>query len=389
MKLTNNRLYLDFNATSPLSPAVLEWLSRGDLLYGNPSSIHHSGKRSRRELAETTEYLFDLFGLSEREFQLFFHSGATEGINTLVKGHAQTCFEQQTPLNFFSADTDHSCLVNLRPTLKLYGHQVYPIEVKSSGEIDWSELAKGPLAEESSPRLVSATWVNNETGVALSLDELVALKERTGARVHVDGVQAIGKLEGWKKLRPELDAYTFSAHKFGAMKGVGMSFVRRDFPFAPLLDGGGQQGGLRSGTQNTDGIYSIQLALRGLVEREDPAALKGAHQWFENHLTELLGDAGQMVGTQAPLRARNTVCFILKKARADNVLTALDLAGIDVSTGSACSSGAVRPSRVLMSMGHSEQEAMSSLRLSFSPLTTLQDVQEFATVIDPVLKRFV
>jgi cysteine desulfurase len=387
VKLTNNRTYLDFNATSPLSPSVTEWLAKGDFAFGNPASIHHTGKQARRQIEQTTEFLYENFGLDETQFDLFYHSGASEGINTLVKGRAEQLYQSGERLHFHSFDTDHSCLVNLRPSLELYGHKTSIGSVTKSGEIDFSKLARE--FSPNRPALMNLTWVNNETGVVNSLEKILELKHDKGFHVHVDGVQAIGKLPSWRPLHPELEAYTFSGHKFGALKGVGFSFVKKNFLFSPLIHGGGQQAGLRSGTQNTEGIVSLRLALQDVISAQDPIDQGKIQSFAEEFIRSRLSEVCELVSNDARERALTTFCLRLKNVKANTVLTAFDLAQFDLSSGSACASGAVAPSRALMSMGFTDLEAKSTIRLSFSPYQRLAEVKEIFERVEEILLRFV
>lgn len=385
MKSTNKRLYLDFNATSPLSPSVKDWLSKGDFLYGNPSSIHFSGKQARRRIEETSEFLYSTFALSEQDFELFFHSGASEGINTLIKGRADWLWGQGQRLHFLSFDTDHSCIINTRDSLTRYGHQTSVVPVLPSGLPDWQAYEE--LSQKAHPALLNGTWVNNETGIITPLESINIQAQKRGVQVHIDGVQSIGKIKDWNKLNPNLHAYTFSGHKFGALKGVGFSFVRRDFQFEPLIHGGGQQRGMRSGTHNTEGIYSLRLALEDVLEQQNT----DYQQQMQSRVLEVLqkefNDVIEIVAKDNLHRAFSVFCFLLKNERANTALTMFDLADIDVSSGSACSSGALLPSRALMAMGHSEEEAKSSLRLSFPPFARNQEVEQILERLTPLLKR--
>jgi cysteine desulfurase len=383
VKLTNNRYYFDFNATSPLVPSVTEWLAKGDFLYGNPSSVHDSGKRSRRRLDEVSEYLYSLFQLPTDQFHLVYHSGASEGINMLFKGHALDLLKRKKEGRFAFFSSDHSCLINLRSSLELFGHEVLELPINRDGDCDLSSSLLNKEAD-----LINGTWVNNETGVVTSLEVLEQIKNSTQARIHVDAVQAIGKIKNWNRLNPNLDAYTFSGHKFGAMKGVGFSFIKKDLSFQPLISGGGQQANLRSGTHNTDGIYTLKLALEHLVKHQDQFELAQAKQIIEDEIQKEFSSHIEIAGLKAQSRSSNTICLILPKQQATTIITAFDLAGMDISTGSACSSGALLPSRVLLAMGRSEVEAKSSLRLSFSSYMSRNEAYEYAQKIIMILKRY-
>lgn len=389
MKRINKRLYLDYNATSPLSDSVREYLAKGDFLFANPSSIHSSGKRSKRFLNQTKDYLFKLFGLDENQWNIIFHSGATEGINALFKGFALKHLGKGS-CHALLATSDHSSVFAQRDDFERLGHSCEFYGVDSEGDFK-KEVLEKTISNVTGPTLLNYTWVNNETGVAWDLDEALGLRDLAPEGelfIHVDAVQSVGKIEHWRKLNPHIDAYTYSAHKFGGMKGVGFSFVKKSFPFEPLIKGGGQQLGLRSGTENTDGIYSIKLALEDLVCHEDISNLRAAKNTVELKIEEVLGSSGHIVGKKAQARNANTISLVLKNTRADILMTAFDLADMDTSSGSACSSGAISPSRVLMAMGKTESEAKSALRLSLGPMTTQSDAKEIAERVCRVLSRF-
>lgn len=390
MKLTNNRYYFDFNATSPLSQSVFDWLRRGDTFLANPASIHTDGKKSKRLIEETTDALYELFGLDENQFSILFHSGATEGVNTLIKGRAQFLYEQGKRLNFTYVSTDHACITEIPADLGPYGHLSYALAVDRDGEVpaaEWQRITPA-LKSAGESALINCTWGNNETGVVFDFAPFLEWKEKTGGKIHVDAVQSVAKIENWEKLDPRIDAYTFSAHKFGALKGVGFSFVKKDFEFTSLLRGGDQQTGMRSGTQNVEGIYSIKLALSDIKQKANIPELYGLKKKIETEISQALGDRGEIIAEKASSRTGNTICLKISGVRADTLLTAFDLAGMDISTGSACSSATVKPSRVLLEMGYSENEAKSAVRLSFSPLMSETEAVEFLQKIIPVLKRF-
>ena len=385
-RLINNRYYFDYNATSPLAESVKSWFPNGDLLFANPSSIHTSGKKSKRHINETKNFLKEIFSLSP-EYKTFFHSGATEGVNSLVKGFAQKLFSEGKRIHFVHSCVDHSCVYNLRDELELYGHEVSTFSVDKNGDYDIDEVI-ALLKKSSSPSLLNFTWVNNENGVVWSLDELNRIKQETNCLIHVDSVQSIGKIEGWNKLNQVVDAYTFSGHKFGAMKGIGFSFVKESFPFCSMMRGGGQQEGMRSGTENTNGIYSLKLALEEVLKKQNFTELNRSKKYIEDSIDSVLSGEARIVSKDAGRRNGNTIYLILPGKKADILITAFDLARMDVSSGSACSSGAILPSRVLLAMGVSEEDAKSALRFSFSYELTLKEAQEYSEKITSVLKRF-
>ncbi len=261
-KLTSNRVYLDYNSTSPLARSVKNWLGEGDFLFANPSSSHSSGKKSDRFIRQTREYLFDFFNLSNLDYELFFHSGATEGINTLIRGACSYWNIKGKKVSFYCSKVDHSCVVNLKEQISQAGNEVIFFDVDENGDFDQKNLID--LINRSSKeniRLLNYTWVNNENGVVWPLENLSEIKAKTGCLISVDSVQAPGKIVNWWNINSVADTYSFSPHKFGAFKGIGFSFFKNKYKFDPLIVGGGQQKGWRSGTGNALCIYSINRAL--------------------------------------------------------------------------------------------------------------------------------
>ena len=382
-----NRYYFDFNATAPVEKEVLDWMSEEATPFANPSSVHSSGKKAKRLVSDTQDFLFSTFGLNENYFDCFFHSGATEGINTLLKGFCEYHKRQNQVVHFYFLETDHSCVKNLTEDLTEWGHKIFPIKVNSEGDFNEVQLAK-EMQKNAGVNLVNFTWVNNESGVCQDLKKAEYLKEHTQCFIHVDAVQSIGKIANWMELSRHLDAYTFSGHKFGSLKGTGFSFKKNDFLISPLLRGGGQQGGIRSGTENTYGIYSLKIALEKVLSAYRFERQNEAKAWLENELLSLMGNKGKIAGHKAHQRNGNTIYFILFDTPAHTTSMALDMALMDVSNGSACSSGAVIPSRVLMAMGESEEHAKSAIRLSFSPYFDKEKAQEYWAQLEKVLKRF-
>ncbi|MBT6325693.1 MAG: aminotransferase class V-fold PLP-dependent enzyme [Bdellovibrionales bacterium] len=362
-KLTNKRIYLDYNSTSPLSVSVIEYLKKGDFYFANSSSIHRSGKRSKKLVRETTEFLLSELLKVNYSHSLFYHSGATEGINTIIKGVSSYFGKKDQRVAYFYSGADHSVCHELGSELSSLGHQVIKFGVDKNGTFDIDKLIK-QINSYTCPVILNFTWVNNETGVVWNLKLAEQIKKETGCIVHVDSAQAVGKISDWNQLSSVLDFYTFSGHKFGAMKGVGFTLCLNNSKFDPLLVGGGQQNKMRSGTENILGIYSIKLAMEHLLKSANYDKLESIKLNLENNISSFLGTKGEIVSINSPSRNNNTIYFIIYGVQASILLTALDMAGIEVSTGSACSSGATIPSRVLVNMGYNEKDAKSAIRLS-------------------------
>ena len=384
---TKRRYYFDYNATAPLLPVVEGMFSAGARVpFANPSSIHGEGRESRRVISQCRGYLHGLFGLETRDFHLFFHSGATEATNTLFKSLGLGLRQEGVKGHFFFSVTDHPSALVQRAFLESLGHSVGTLGVDSQGNLrekDWGDIP------EVGPAFVNWTWVNNETGVVSGLDKALSLKKRTGAHIFVDAVQSVGKVAQWTSLESGLDAYTYSGHKFGALKGVGFTFLRRGLGVGALHEGGGQQEGLRSGTENVLGIMSVEKALEFVVAHHDHRAQCGARDYLETRLEKTLGPGVFVVGRGARVRAGQTTCLVFKREYSDITSMAFDLAGMDVSAGSACHSGARKPSSVLLGMGLDREAAQSAIRLSFSPFVTPGEMEEYSEKILAVAQRFV
>lgn len=301
------------------------------------------------------------FSLPNSTHRVYFHSGATEGVNTWAQGLAQG------NTLFVYSPLDHASVRSQRQRLEEHGHHGLELPVSAQGELlldqARSEILAAQARHEITRTLLNWTWVHNETGVVWPLSQALQLKAQTGALVHVDAVQAPGKIKEWSELVPELDAYSFSGHKFGALKSVGFSFLRREHVPRPLILGGGQQEGLRSGTENVMGAWTLKLALEDVLSNQNPQELSQIIHELREVLDRGLAGKGHRICAQNPLLNLNTVLFVHHRLPADMTLPLWDLAGLEVSAGAACSSGTARPSHVLEGLGEGSY-ARHGLRLS-------------------------
>lgn len=282
-------------------------------------------------------------------------------------------------MNFFFSKVDHACVVQLREDLEALGHHVFFFDVNRDGVFDLNALIKSINDQKSVgvETFVNFTLINNESGVIWPLLEAVKIKEQTNAFIHVDAVQLVGKMADWNQISSKLDGYTFSGHKFGALKGVGFSFIKRKLEFLPLLVGGNQQTGLRAGTENALGIYSLKLALEEIAEQFSATELLEAKNFIETGLINFIGTRGEVVALNSPYRNLNTIFLVLYGQKAEILSAKFDLLGMDVSTGSACSSGIIKENRILMNMGYSFEDSRAALRFSFSPLMKKIEAQNY------------
>lgn len=380
------RLYLDYNATSPLSQSVLDWLRRGDVLFANPSSQHSDGKASRKLVNEARAQLFQTFNKSDKDTKLFFHSGATEAIHTFAYSFSEMARLSGKDLLICYSKIDHPAVVSLSE--KYFGSHVKFFELKRDKNLhylhqDNFEALKDK--KDNNPELIILyhhLWVHNETGQVSALSDLSLFKTIPDLYLHIDAVQSPGKIPDWQELS-EGDIWSFSAHKFGALKGIGFSFFKSSLSFHPLIVGGAQQGNLRSGTENVQGIKSISLALKDLLQ-VDVEKNSVQRKKLANVLRQELSGIGDLVDDEKV--CSNTIYFFLNELSSDIALALFDVNGIEISAGSACSSGAAKPSAVLLQKGL-DQVSKNGLRLSMAFQVNEEDLNRLIDRLRPIFNK--
>jgi cysteine desulfurase len=347
--------YLDYNATAPVRPAVVEAMREMLERTGNPSSVHRFGREARRALEHAREAVAAMVGAAPD--QVVFTSGGTEANNQAVR-------RAQGPVVVSAIEHD-SVLAAVPDAAR--------IPVDAEGRVDLAALEQ--VLARLAPQLVSVMLANNETGVIQPVREVAAVARRHGARVHCDAVQAGGKL-AIDMAALGVDLLTLSAHKLGGPQGVGALVVREGVEPDALLRGGGQERRWRPGTENLPGIVGFgracELALADADWRERTAALRDR---LETRIAAL-APAARVFGRSAE-RLPNTSCLSMPGVSNHTQLIEFDLAGIAVSTGSACSSGKVGPSHVLAAMGVDPDEATSAIRVSLGWASAPDDVERF------------
>ena len=375
------RVYLDHNATTPLrDEARALWLEVQDEVGGNASSLHASGRRARARIDEARERVAGALGVSEEE--VIFTSGGTESNNLALFGAAAALGPGSAVV---TTAVEHSAV--LEPVRQLHGkgHPGDVVGVDERGHVNGSRF---DAALGDGPALVSVQAANNETGVVTPLAEWIPrLRERAAPLVvHTDAVQALGRLD----LAPGVaraDLASFSAHKVGGPVGVGVLVRRRGTPLEPRSFGGGQEHDQRPGTEDVAGIAAGALAIELAVnERETNAARLGAlRDELWNDLTQVLPRL-RRVAPQEDESARlpNTLCFLVPEADGKVLVTRLDLEGLEVSAGSACASGSLEPSHVLLALGHDERESRAALRLSLGRNTSRSECKRAVDILKKV-----
>ena len=363
--MDQERFYLDYNATSPLSQSVLNWLKSGDVFFGNPSSQHSIGKSARKVINESKADVLKFFQFHRKDPKLFFHSGATEAMMTFAYSFSEWARLSGRELLICFSKLDHPAVTSLSD--HFFGSHVKMLELKIDQSFGYDfnlNLKNIKDKKENNPDLIILyhhLWVHNETGIVSSLSALKILKEIPDLFIHVDAVQAPGKISDWRELTVG-DIFSFSAHKFGALKGIGFSLFSDEVRFVPLITGGGQQNGFRSGTENALGIKSISLALKDLAGINIDHIVQVRNR-LETLLLKELQEIGGVISRFGKCRNSNTIYFYFNSLTSDIALAFFDLNGLMISSGSACSSGAAKDSAIMKHLGF-KNEAKNGLRLS-------------------------
>ena len=363
-------IYLDNNATTPCDPKVVEsMLPFFYQFYGNPNNgLHWQGRKSKNAIDESREKVAHLIGANENE--IFFTSGATESINLSVLGCAKANANHNRKKIITSA-IEHKAVLDSCNSLNNDGFEIVILDPSPSGIISIDTL-KEFLDEKT--LLVSIQAANNEVGTIQPIKELANLSHSFGAIFHCDATQAIGKIQ-FDASELEVDLVSFSSHKIYGPKGVGALFInggKNALPLQPLFWGGGQEYGLRPGTSNTPGIVGFGEACRICQSNQEHELefIQSLRDSFELALQSQLKSI--LINGKASKRLPNTSNITFPGVDADALI--LNSPGIMIGTGSACNTGAIEPSHVLISMGISRELANSSVRVSFGRFNKIEDV---------------
>jgi cysteine desulfurase len=363
--------YLDHNATSPLRPESLSAMTHALGVAGNPSSIHGHGRAARAIVEESRGKIAELAGA--KVDQLVFTSGATESNNLALSGAVEGSLAEGEAriTRLFVSTIEHSSVLATADRLaeRFPWLRVSRLAVTSDGVIDLEGL-RVALREGKGRTLVAVMAANNETGVVQPLAEVSKLVREANALLLVDAVPAAGKIALDFAL---CDYMTLSAHKIGGPQGSGALIVREGTPLAPQLVGGGQQKGLRAGTENLSGIAGFGAAAHAVTDGEgERARIVHLRDHFETGLKQAIPEA-VIFGMDQP-RLCSTSCFAIPGLSAETALIGLDLDGVMMSSGSTCSSGKVSVSHVLAAMGVEENLASCALRASFGWSSSMEGV---------------
>lgn len=371
-----NPIYLDYNATTPLAPEVAAQME--PLLHealGNPSSAHWAGRQARARLNESRARIAAVLGAGAKN--ILFTSGGTEALHLAILGvHPD---KPKPGRHIITTSVEHSAVLKACEGLVAEGARVTYLPVDADGNLNLAEFEAAFCPETD---FVSLMVANNETGVIFPVKELCQIAKSKGALLHLDAVQAAGKMPlNWKELGA--DFISLSGHKIYGPAGIGCLVWTKEVPMKPLLAGGGQEGGFRAGTENLIGAVGMAAAFELVTQN-----LSGETKRLESlreHLEEgVLKISGVSVNARKSQRLPNTSSLSFQGLKGHSVLMALDLKGIAVSAGSACASGTVKPSHVLKAMGRSEEEASSAIRVSLGRGTTREEIDCFVESLSKI-----
>lgn len=351
-------VYLDHNATAPTRPAVIDAMAAAMRQGGNPSSVHAPGRAARRMVEAARDEVAGLAGVAAG--QVVFTSGGTEANNLALRGCGR-------PVALVGAIEHDSVLQAVDAPVH--------VSATEAGTVDLADLERRLDGLEGAACVVSVMAANNETGVLQPVAAAAEMARRHGALVHCDAVQAAGRVD-ISELTAAVDMLTLSAHKIGGPPGTGALILREGVPLAAQIRGGGQEKGRRAGTENVPGIVGFGVAARlARQETADFGAVAALRDRLEKDAVAANGEA-VVFGADAP-RLANTACIAMPGVPAETQVMALDLAGVAVSAGAACSSGKVGRSHVLAAMGVPDGLAGAAIRVSLGLATTQQDVDRF------------
>ena len=373
-------IYLDHNATTPVLPEVLEvMLQYYRAEYGNPSSVHRYGRQARVAVDDARDYVAQLLGAPAAS--ITFCSGGTEANNTILKGVAAALRDRGQ--HIITSQIEHPCVLDTCAALARQGYTISYVPVDAHGVVD-PEAVREALTEETI--LVSIMHANNEVGTLQPIAEIARLAQARGVLLHTDAVQSVGKIP-LNVVELGVDFLTFSGHKLYAPKGIGGWYARSRTALPPLLHGGHQERGLRSGTENVAAIAALGKACE-IAWRDMASEGERQHQLqqrLEHGLRERIPDV--RIQGEGAARLPSTTNAAFANVEGETLLMGLDLQGVYISTGSACSSGSLEPSHVLQAMGVPEAYLHGALRLSLGRATSHADIEYVLEMLPGIVEQ--
>jgi len=380
------RVYLDYNATTPVKEAVKQEIVKDLELFGNASSMHNSGREARARVEQARRSVAGLLG--GRPENIIFTSGGSESNNTVFNTFLNIVREKKGSGGrdeFITTVIEHPCVLNSAKHIESLGFKVHFLPVDREGKVMMDAL-KSVLSGKT--LLVSVMFANNEIGTIQDIKEITRLTKEAGAFMHTDATQAAGKIPVDVEALG-VDYLTMSGHKIYGPKGIGALYVRGKAPLDPLIHGGHQEDGLRAGTYNNIGILGLGKAAE--LAKDDIAVYGSTVRALRNKLRDGLLAKVPETNVNGPLKDEdvlpNTLDMSFPGAEGESILLALDLKGIEVSTGSACASGSLEPSHVITAIGVSAEAAHGSIRFSLGLGTTQEDIDYVLETLPPVIAR--
>ncbi|MBN2531606.1 MAG: aminotransferase class V-fold PLP-dependent enzyme [Spirochaetales bacterium] len=383
--MENKRIYLDHNATTPLHPEVEKELQDCFKIFGNPSSMHTFGRQAREKIEKVRHETASLVNAEADE--IIFMGSGSEANNTvlnLLHCRGNLCrgiaFSRSS---LITTSIEHPCIMNASRCLTQHSIKTIFLKVDEYGKVDLEEL-ESVISDKTG--IVSVMLANNEIGTIQDIKTITRIAHEHGALMHTDAVQAVGKIP--VDVRDlDIDFLTFSAHKFYGPKGIGVLYVKKGTPYCPFIHGGHQETGRRAGTENTLGIIGLGKAVEMAKQEMDDIEKRVffLKEKFKAGILERIPDVRLNGHPSDSLPQTLNVSFF--GAEGESILLYLDMEGIAVSTGSACASGSLDPSHVLLATGLGAELAHGSIRFSFGRGNTEADVDYVLDKLPRVIER--
>ncbi|MEO0095205.1 MAG: cysteine desulfurase NifS [candidate division WOR-3 bacterium] len=376
----NRRIYLDYAATTPLHPAVLEAMKPYFFeKFGNPSSLHTSGLEAKDAVEKARNTIAEVLGANTEE--IIFTSGGSESNNMAIKGVAYAMADKGN--HIVTTKIEHHAVLEPFIFLQSQGYSTTFLPVDRYGIVDPDDVKK---AITDKTILVSIMHANNEIGTIEPIEEISKICREKNVYFHTDAVQSFGAIDT-NLNRLGVDLLSISAHKFYGPKGIGVLYIRKGTRIKPLIHGGAQEMGKRASTHNVPGIVGMACAAE-LAIREMPQRIEHSKRLRDKLIKSLLNSIDDIVLNGHPeKRLPNNCHFIVKYIEGEALLMSLDQLGIEVATGSACSSGSLEPSHVLTAIGVPVEDARGSIRITVGRLTTEEDIDYVCEVFPKVVKE--
>jgi cysteine desulfurase len=375
------RVYFDYNATTPPSPEVVEAVARATRdLFGNASSVHHFGQQAKAVLDEARSAVASLLNADPSE--IVFTSGGTESDNFAIRGAAEA-MEATGRRHLVASAIEHEAVLNTLKALGRRGWKTTLVPVDQTGVVS-VERVRDAVTDQTA--LVAIMHANNEIGTIQPIAEIAAVAHERGALVHTDAVQSLGKIPVDVRAMG-VDFLALSAHKFNGPKGAGALFVKRGTRMLPILTGGKHERNRRAGTENVPALAGLGVAASQAVGKMDSEARRVGALRDRLEAGILREVPGTVVNGSRAARVPNTTNVSFDRIEAESLLIALDLEGVAVSTGSACSSGTLEPSHVLKAMGFPAHRTQNSLRFSLGLFSTEAEVDRVVSVLPALVEK--